>query len=81
MQTGGTEVFNDLDYNLAVQAYMTKPLSKQVLPYDENDGSGFWWANSHNIFTRNTGAAVTATKAHNAKQRWSSVITEVRGAF
>ena len=52
----GTEVFNVLDHNLAVQAYMTKPLPKQVLPYDKNDGSGFWWANSHNTFTRNTAA-------------------------
>jgi len=52
----GTEVFNILDHNLAVQAYMTKPLPKQVLPYDKNDGSGFWWANSQNTFTRNTAA-------------------------
>jgi len=27
-----------------------------VLPYDKNDGSGFWWGNSHNTFTRNTAA-------------------------
>lgn len=52
----GTEVFNVLDHNLAVQAYMGKPLPKQVLPYDKNDGSGFWWANCHNTFTRNTAA-------------------------
>ncbi len=49
----GTEVCNVLDRNLAVQAYTTKPLPKQVLPFDKNDGSGFWWANSHNAFTRN----------------------------
>jgi hypothetical protein len=24
-----------------------------VIPFDKNDGSGFWWANSHNTFTRN----------------------------
>ena len=30
-----------------------KTLPKQVLPYDKNDGSGFWWANSLNSFTRN----------------------------
>ncbi|HZN32661.1 MAG TPA: G8 domain-containing protein, partial [Pirellulaceae bacterium] len=37
----GTEAFNVLDHNLAVQAYLGKPLPKQVLPYDKNDGSGF----------------------------------------
>jgi len=52
----GTEVNNTLDRNLAVQAYTTKPLPKQVLPYDKNDGSGFWWANCHNAFTRNVAA-------------------------
>jgi hypothetical protein len=49
----GTEVYNVLDRNLAVQAYTTKPLPKQVFPFDKNDGSGFWWANSLNAFTRN----------------------------
>jgi hypothetical protein len=52
----GTEVDNTLDHNLAVQAYTTKPLPKQVLPFDKNDGSGFWWANSRNAFTRNVAA-------------------------
>ena len=28
----------------------------QVLPFDHNDGAGFWWANSLNTFTRNTAA-------------------------
>ena len=49
----GTEVYNVLDRNLAVQALRGKPLPKQVLPFDENDGAGFWWANSLNTFTRN----------------------------
>jgi hypothetical protein len=49
----GTEVFNVLDRNLAVQAFIAKPLPKQVLPYDKNDGSGFWWGNCQNTFTRN----------------------------
>jgi hypothetical protein len=49
----GTEVYNVLDRNLAVQAYSTRPLPKQILPFDKNDGSGFWWANSLNTFTRN----------------------------
>jgi hypothetical protein len=50
----GTEVYNVLDRNLAVQALTAKPLPNQVLPFDKNDGSGFWWANSLNTFTRNT---------------------------
>src|SRR5437764_9213006 len=49
----GTEVYNVLDRNLAVQAYTAKPLPKQILPYDPNDGAGFWWANCLNTFTRN----------------------------
>ena len=52
----GTEVFNVLDHNLAVQACGGKPLPKQVLPFDHNDGAGFWWANSQNTFTRNVAA-------------------------
>jgi hypothetical protein len=49
----GTEVFNVLDRNLAVQAYQGKPLPKQALPFDHNEGAGFWWANSLNTFTNN----------------------------
>jgi len=49
----GTEAYNILDRNLAIQALVGKPLPKQVLPYDRNDGAGFWWANSLNAFTRN----------------------------
>ena len=49
----GTEVYNVLDRNLAVQAYPAKPLPDQALPFDENDGAGFWWANSRNSFIRN----------------------------
>ncbi len=49
----GTEQYNVLDRNLAVQAYRGKPLPKQVLPFDPNDGAGFWWANGRNTFTRN----------------------------
>ena len=49
----GTEVYNILDRNLAVQALNGKPLPKQVVPFDKNDGSGFWWANSLNAFTGN----------------------------
>jgi len=49
----GTEVYNVLDRNLAVQAYSGKKLSKQVFLDDPNDGAGFWWGNSLNTFTRN----------------------------
>lgn len=49
----GTEVFNVLDRNLAVQALMGKPLPEQMLPFDTNDAAGFWWANCLNSFTRN----------------------------
>ncbi len=48
-----TEQWNVLDRNLAVQAYRAKRLPKQVLPFDSNDGAGFWWANGRNTFTRN----------------------------
>ena len=48
-----TEQWNVLDRNLAVQAYGSSPLPKQVLSYDPNDGAGFWWANGRNTFTRN----------------------------
>ncbi len=49
----GTEVYNVLDRNLAVQAFRGKPLPKQILPFDQNEGAGFWWANCRNTFTRN----------------------------
>jgi hypothetical protein len=49
----GTEVDNVFDRNLAVQAFTGKPLPGQNLPYDNNGGAGFWWANSRNTFTRN----------------------------
>jgi hypothetical protein len=52
----GTEVYNVMDRNLAVQPFIAKPLPKQVFPFDKNDGSGFWWANSRNTFTRNVAA-------------------------
>ncbi|HKQ36701.1 MAG TPA: G8 domain-containing protein [Verrucomicrobiae bacterium] len=48
-----TEQYNLLDRNLAVQAYRGKRLPKQILPFDPNDGAGFWWANGRNTFTRN----------------------------
>ncbi len=49
----GTETYNVLDRNLAVQAFRGKPLPKQMLPFDQNEGAGFWWANCLNTFTRN----------------------------
>jgi hypothetical protein len=52
----GTEVYNVLDHNLAVGARRGKPLPQQMLPFDQNEGAGFWWANSLNTFTRNVAA-------------------------
>lgn len=49
----GTEQYNILDRNLAVQAFAGKPLPKQALPFDKNEGAGFWFANARNTFTRN----------------------------
>ncbi|MGE0608268.1 MAG: G8 domain-containing protein [Pirellulales bacterium] len=49
----GTEVYNVFDRNLGVQAFAGRPLPKQVLPFDPNDGAAFWWANGRNTFTRN----------------------------
>lgn len=48
-----SEQWNVLDRNLAVQAFSSVALPKQVLPFDPNDGAGFWWANGRNTFTRN----------------------------
>lgn len=52
----GTEVYNVLDRNLAVGAVAGKKLPKQVLPFDQNEGAGFWWTSSLNTFTRNVAA-------------------------
>jgi hypothetical protein len=52
----GTGTHNVLDRNLAVQAMIGAALPQQVLSYDRNDGAGFWWANSLNVFTRNVAA-------------------------
>jgi hypothetical protein len=49
----GSETHNVLDRNLAVQAFAGKALPGQFLPFDRNNGAGFWWANSLNCFTRN----------------------------
>ena len=52
----GTEVYNVIDRNLAVGAVHGKRLPKQVLPFDANEGAGFWWTCSLNAFTRNVAA-------------------------
>jgi hypothetical protein len=49
----GTETCNVFDRNLAVGAVAARPLPNQALPFDGNDGAGFWWANCRNSFTRN----------------------------
>ena len=51
----GTEVYNLLDHNLGVQAYRGKRLPDQVLPFDDNEGAAFWWANGRNTLVRNVG--------------------------
>ncbi len=52
----GTETYNVIDRNLAVGAAKGKPLPKQALPFDGNEGAGFWWTCSLNSFTRNVAA-------------------------
>lgn len=52
----GTETYNVLDRNLAVGATVGKRLPKQALPFDGNEGAGFWWTCSLNTFTRNVAA-------------------------
>ena len=52
----GTEVYNAIDRNLAVGAKRGKPLPKQMLPFDQNEGAGFWWTCSLNSITRNVAA-------------------------
>ncbi len=52
----GTEVYNVLDRNLAVGVVAGKKLPKQALPFDQNEGAGFWWTCSLNTFTRNVAA-------------------------
>jgi hypothetical protein len=51
----GTEVYNLLDRNLGVQSYFGPRLPQQVLPFDQNDGAAFWWANGRNTLVRNVG--------------------------
>ncbi len=48
-----TESYNLLENNLAVQAYRTDKLPGQALPFDKNDGAGYWWANGRNAFLNN----------------------------
>lgn len=67
-----TEEWNVFDRNLAVQAIRSRPLPKQVLPFDSNDGAGFWWANGRNTFTRNV-------SCENAKYGFRFQIEKSRG--
>ncbi|CAN5427550.1 hypothetical protein BH23VER1_BH23VER1_25140 [soil metagenome] len=48
-----TEVYNLLDRNLAVGATAGSRIKNQELPFDPNDGAGFWWSNGKNTLTRN----------------------------
>lgn len=49
----GTEQYNVLDRNLAIRVRDGNKLPGQALPYDPNNGVGFWFANANNTFTRN----------------------------
>lgn len=49
----GTEIYNLFDRNLAVGATRGERIKDQALPFDPNEGAGFWWANGKNSFTRN----------------------------
>jgi hypothetical protein len=49
----GTETYNVFDRNLAVGPQAGPPLPQQALPFDRNEGAGFWWANCRNTFTGN----------------------------
>jgi len=49
----GTESYNVFDRNIGVQGRNGKMLPNQVLPFDHNSGSAFWFASSYNTFTRN----------------------------
>ncbi len=48
-----TEVYNLLDRNLAIGAVAGPRIKDQALPFDPNDGAGFWWSNGKNTITRN----------------------------
>ncbi|MBN9118200.1 MAG: G8 domain-containing protein [Planctomycetes bacterium] len=52
----GTEVHNVFDRNLGAVVLPGKPLPKQMLPFDQNKGGAFWWANCQNTFTNNVAA-------------------------
>ncbi len=52
----GTEVHNVFDRNLGAAVAPGKPLPKQVIPFDQNKGGAFWWANCQNTFTNNVAA-------------------------
>ena len=49
----GTEQYNILDRNLGCQALAGKRLPEQALPFDDNEGAAFWWANGCNTLVRN----------------------------
>lgn len=51
-----TEAYNLFANNLAVLAYEHDRLPNQALPFDANDGAGFWWTNGRNAFINNTAA-------------------------
>ncbi len=51
----GTEVGNLLAGNLGVQSYFGPRLKNLALPFDDNAGAAFWWANGRNTLAGNVG--------------------------
>jgi len=49
----GSEVNNVLDRNLGIGAHRGIRMKNQAMPYDDNGGAAFWWANGRNTFVRN----------------------------
>ncbi|AGY56722.1 G8 domain-containing protein [Gloeobacter kilaueensis] len=52
----GSEVYNLLDHNLAVNAFNGTAASKESLSYLSGEGFGFWWANGRNALINNQSA-------------------------
>lgn len=76
----GTETRNVLDRNLACLVHEGEPLPDRTLPFDLNLGSGFWWANNLNTFTRNVAVECDQDgfKFEAVRTKWGEPRTAVR---
>jgi hypothetical protein len=52
----GSEVYNVLDHNLAVNAFDGQVSANESLSFLDGEGHGFWWANGRNTFINNQSA-------------------------